>query len=642
MAYNTFLPHSEHKRLLDMVNYPQSLKKLSTPELELLCQELRTELISIVAKTGGHLGAGLGVIELTIALHYIFDTPNDILLWDTGHQSYPHKILTGRKHLMHTLRQENGISGFVSRSESVYDNFGTGHSSTSISAALGMAVGRDLKKEQKDIIAVIGDGALSAGLAYEAMNNAGSMNKRLIVILNDNDMSISKPVGALSTYLSKLISSSPYLNFRNIAKQFLSHLPKPIEHAAKRVEQCAKTFATDNNFFEEMGFYYIGPLDGHNLEELLSVLKNIKEDDTLNQPVLIHVLTEKGKGFHSKEDCKEKFHAVSKFDPSTGIQQKSSQKNDTYTQIFAKSLIDLAKDDDKIVAITAAMPSGTGLNLFAEKFPNRMFDVGIAEQHAVTFAAGLACEGLKPFVTIYSTFLQRAFDQIVHDVALQKLPVRFAIDRAGLVGSDGPTHAGSFDISFLNILPNFIIMAASDENELKLMVNTAAVTIDDTPCAFRYPRGEAVPPIMLNSEEKFLQIGKGRIIRQGTDIAILSLGTRLRDSLNASEILVDEHNISTTVADARFAKPLDYDLIKQLAKHHKLIITIEEGSIGGFGNQVLTFLSNNSYLNGNLQVRTMHLPDKFIEHNHNIINMYSEAGLNSSNIVNLVLNTYKK
>lgn len=641
MAYNTSLPHLKHKRLLDMVNYPQSLKKLSVQDLELLCQELRQELINIVSETGGHLGAGLGVIELTVALHYIFNTPNDILLWDTGHQSYPHKILTGRKNLMYTLRQANGLSGFVSRAESIYDSFGTGHSSTSISAALGMAVGRDLNKEQKDVIAIIGDGALSAGLAYEAMNNAGTMHNRLIVILNDNDMSISRPVGALSSYLTKLISSSPYLNFRNMAKQLLRRLPKPIEDTAKRMEQCAKTIAIHNNFFEEMGFYYIGPIDGHNLPELLTVFKNIKEDYHFNQPVLIHLVTEKGKGFHSKEHCKEKFHAVSKFDPSTGIQQKTAQQNDTYTKIFAKSLIDLAKVDDKVVAITAAMPSGTGLSLFAEEFPNRIFDVGIAEQHAVTFAAGLACEGIKPFVAIYSTFLQRAYDQIVHDVALQKLPVRFAIDRAGLVGSDGPTHAGSFDISFLTSLPNFIVMAASDENELKLMVNTAA-TINDSPCAFRYPRGEALSPIIPNPKEKILQIGKGRIIKQGSDIAILSLGTRLKDSMQAAEILIKEYNISTTIADARFAKPLDYDLIKQLATHHKLLITIEEGSIGGFGTQVLTFLANNSYLNEHLQVRTMHLPDKFIEHNHNITNMYEEAALGSANIVKLVLENHKK
>jgi 1-deoxy-D-xylulose-5-phosphate synthase len=567
-------------------------------------------------------------------LHYIFDTPKDLIIWDVGHQTYPHKILTDRREKIKTLRQEGGISGFTKRAESVFDPFGAGHSSTSISAALGMSVARDLNQEKKEVIAVIGDGAISAGMAYEAMNNAGAMKNRLIVILNDNDMSIAPPVGAMSAYLSRLISSPSYLSFRNIAKQVASHLPKSIEEMARKAEKYAKTIATGGNFFEEMGFYYVGPLDGHNLEHLLPVLKNIKEEDSILHPILIHVVTEKGRGFISPEQSNEKFHAVNKFDLATGKQKKIEALAPTYTKVFADSLVEIAEKDEKIIAITAAMPSGTGLDKFANKFPERMFDVGIAEQHAVTFAAGLAAEGMKPFVAIYSTFLQRAYDQIIHDVVLQKLPVKFAIDRAGLVGADGPTHAGSFDISFLSILPNIVLMSPSDEAELYNMVATAA-EIDDMPSAFRYPRGNGIG-VALPSKSVILPIGKGRIINEGNDIAVISLGTRLSEVKKAAEKL-KENNINITIADARFVKPLDGGLITELAKNHKLLITIEEGSIGGFATQVNDFLIRNNLLSNGLKIRNLFLPDMFIEQGTQD-NMYKQAGLDVDAIFNLIKN----
>jgi 1-deoxy-D-xylulose-5-phosphate synthase len=627
-------PHKTNTPLLDSCADLSVFRNLSLSQLEELCAELRQETIEVVSKIGGHLGAGLGVIELTVALHYVFNTPEDLLVWDVGHQAYPHKILTGRRNKITTLRQKDGLAGFTRRAESIFDPFGAGHSSTSISAALGMAVGRDLAGSKKEVIAVIGDGAMSAGMAYEAMNNAGSAQNRLIVILNDNDMSIAPPVGALSAYLSRLISSSPYLSFRNLAKQVLSHLPKPFEHIVKKAEQCVKeTIASKGNFFEEMGFYYIGAIDGHNLSHLLPVLKNIKEDHTIDRPVLIHIVTEKGKGFDSSEGKEEKFHAVNKFDLNTYIQEKAAKKKPSYTQIFAESLTTLAEKDDKIVAITAAMPSGTGLNLFAKQFPERCFDVGIAEQHAVTFAAGLACEGFKPYVAIYSTFLQRAYDQIIHDVALQKLPVRFAIDRAGLVGADGPTHAGSYDIAFLSCLPNMIIMAASDATELQAMVRTSAL-IDDAPCAFRYPRGDS-KILFTSPAPEFIEIGKGRIIKEGERVAILSLGHLLPAALEASELLAAEH-LNITVADARFAKPLDYDLINKLIQNHDLLITLEAGSVGGFGAHVLEYVASKGILPAGFKIRTLTLPDEFIEHHHNINEMYQTAGLSSSAIVNLI------
>ncbi len=577
--------------------------------LKKLAAELRQETIHCVAQTGGHLGAGLGVVELTVALHAVFDAPKDKIVWDVGHQTYPHKILTGRRERMDTLRQGGGVSGFTRREESDYDAFGAGHSSTSISAALGMAVARDFKKENNHVIAVIGDGAMSAGMAYEAMNNAGFMKTRLIVILNDNDMSIAPPVGAMSHYLSRLISSKPYRSLRHAAKQVASHLPQPLEHVARRAEHFARNVMTGGNFFEEMGFYYIGPIDGHNLDHLLPVLRNLR-DAKGDGPVLVHVVTEKGKGFQSPEASKEKFHAVAKFDVVTGQQKKASASQPTYTQVFAESLIRLARADEKILAITAAMPSGTGLDKFADAFPERCFDVGIAEQHAVTFAAGLAAEGYKPFAAIYSTCLQRAYDQVVHDVAIQKLPVRFAIDRAGLVGADGATHAGSFDITYLATLPNVVLMAAADEAELAQMVATSAM-IDDAPSAFRYPRGTgtgiAIPEIL-----KPLAIGKGRVVREGNDIAILSYGSRLSDALKAADLL-QKQGISATVADARFAKPLDEQLITSLATHHAALITVEEGAIGGFGSHVAQYLSQKNLLE-KIRFRSLFLPDIFMEH----------------------------
>ena len=615
--------------LLDKVKIPADMKDFSDEELKQLAKELRQETIDAVSVTGGHLGAGLGVVELTVALHNVFDTPKDALIWDVGHQTYPHKILTGRRDKIRTLRSGGGLSGFTKRSESEYDPFGAGHSSTSISAALGMAVARDKSGEDNEVIAVIGDGAMSAGMAFEALNNAGSLDKRLIVILNDNDMSIAPPVGAMSAYLSRLISSKAFISFRNIAKKAVKKLPKYFERAVKKTEQYAKNIATGGNFFEEMGFYYIGPIDGHNLDHLLPVLRNVR-DQKSDHPILIHVVTEKGHGFGSPESCDEKHHAVKKFDVVTKIQIKSKKNAPTYTEVFANQLISEAKKDDKILAITAAMPSGTGLDKFEAAFPDRMYDVGIAEQHAVTFAAGLAAKGYKPFVAIYSTFLQRAYDQVVHDVAIQNLPVRFAIDRAGLVGADGATHAGSFDITYLASLPNFIVMAAADENELARMIATASV-IDNAPCAFRYPRGEATG-IELDINIKPLEIGKGRIVKEGSKIAILSLGTRLEESLKAAESL-DAKGLSTTVADARFAKPIDKELIEELSKSHEILITIEEGSIGGFGSHVTQYINEN-----NLDIKTinMFLPDEFIDHN-SAEKMYEEAGLNASGIVSKVM-----
>lgn len=616
--------------ILDRIHSPADLRDCSLDELLQLAQELRQETIDTVSQTGGHLGAGLGVIELTIALHHIFHTPEDKLIWDVGHQTYPHKILTERRDQLHTIRQPGGLAGFTKRAESKYDPFGAGHSSTSISAALGMAVARDLAGKSHEVIAVIGDGAMSAGMAYEAMNNAGAQHTRLIIVLNDNDMSISPAVGAMSNYLSRLISSSTYLSLRNMAKHVVSHLPKQIEHAAKKTEQYARNLATGGNFFEEMGCYYVGPLDGHNLHHLVPVLRNIRDDKSIQHPILLHVRTEKGKGFNSPDTSCEKFHAVSTYDKETRKQTKKNSTVPSYTHVFSNHLCTLAAQDERIIAITAAMASGTGLDRFANAYPERMIDVGIAEQHAVTFAAGLAAEGYKPFVAIYSTFLQRAYDQIVHDVAIQQLPVRFAIDRAGLVGADGPTHAGSFDLAFLCNLPHMVVMAPSDEAELVHMMATAA-SINDRPCAFRYPRGEATG-CAIPETGSVLPIGKGRIIQEGTDIALLSLGTRLQETLKAATQLAQRYNISVTVADARFAKPLDTALIEKLACEHKALITIEEGAVGGFGSMVQDLLAHSSAPHITSRISCLHLPDKFIEHN-TAYAMYEEAQLNASGII---------
>jgi 1-deoxy-D-xylulose-5-phosphate synthase len=588
---------------------------------------LRQETIDAVAVTGGHLGAGLGVIELTVALHYVFDTPNDRLVWDVGHQAYPHKILTARRDRIRTLRQGGGLSGFTKRTESEYDPFGAAHSSTSISAGLGMAVARDLEGKTNNVVCVIGDGAMSAGMAYEAMNNAGAMNSRLIVILNDNDMSIAPPVGAMSAYLARLISGQTYLSLREIGKQLAHHLPKFFEKKAEQAEEFARGFWTGGTMFEELGFYYVGPIDGHNLDHLLPVLKNVR--DAKQGPILVHVVTQKGKGYGPAEISADKYHGVVKFDVATGAQTKSKSHAPVYTKVFADSLIQEARKDDKIVAVTAAMPSGTGLDLFAEEFPNRMFDVGIAEQHAVTFSAGLATEGFKPFATIYSTFLQRAYDQVVHDVAIQSLPVRFAIDRAGLVGADGPTHAGAFDVAYLGCLPNFVVMAAADEAELVHMVATAAA-IDDRPSAFRYPRGEGLG-VAMPAEGKPLEIGKGRILREGTKVALLSFGARLGECLKAANELATL-GLSATVADARFAKPLDTDLVLRLAREHEVLVTIEEGAVGGFGSYVLQCLADNGALDRGCKVRTMVLPDIFLDHDAPNA-MYAKAGLDAKGIV---------
>jgi 1-deoxy-D-xylulose-5-phosphate synthase len=613
--------------LLDKVKVPADLRRLPESVLPQLAAELRAELIDAVSLTGGHLGAGLGVVELTVALHHVFDTPDDRLIWDVGHQAYPHKILTGRRDRIRTLRSENGLSGFTKRTESEYDPFGAAHSSTSISAGLGMAVARDLKGGANNVISVIGDGAMSAGMAYEAMNNAGALDARLIVVLNDNDMSIAPPAGAMSAYLARLVSGRTYRSLRETAKQLAKRLPKFLEEKARRSEEYARGFWTGGTLFEELGFYYVGPIDGHNLEHLLPVLKNVR--DTIDGPVLIHVVTQKGKGYAPAEAASDKYHGVNKFDVITGAQAKPPANAPAYTKVFADSLIDEAARDERIVAITAAMPSGTGLDLFGELFPTRTFDVGIAEQHAVTFAAGLATEGFKPFAAIYSTFLQRAYDQIVHDVAIQKLPVRFPIDRAGFVGADGPTHCGAFDTTFLASLPGMVVMAAGDEAELRHMVRTA-VEYDEGPIAFRYPRGNGVG-VDMPERGSVLEIGKGRILREGSKVALLSFGTRLQDCLLAAEEL-SAAGLSTTVADARFAKPLDEDLVCRLAREHEVLITVEEGAIGGFAAQVLHFLAHQGLLETGLKVRPLVLPDVFADH-AKPEKMYADAGLDSAGIV---------
>jgi 1-deoxy-D-xylulose-5-phosphate synthase len=617
--------------LLDRVNTPEDLRRLPEQDLRQLADELRIETIDAVSVTGGHLGAGLGVVELTVALHWVFDTPRDRLIWDVGHQAYPHKILTGRRDRIRTLRQPGGLSGFTRRSESEYDPFGAAHSSTSISAGLGMAVARDLEGGDNNVVAVIGDGAMSAGMAYEAMNNAGARNERLIVILNDNDMSIAPPTGALSAYLARVTSSGTYLYMRDFAKQLARRLPKSWERRAARMEEYTRHLWQGGAWFEELGFYYVGPIDGHDFNHLLPVLKNVR--DTKQGPILVHVVTKKGKGYGPAEASDDKYHGVAKFNVVTGAQVKPKPNAPSYTRVFADSLIAEARKDKKIVAITAAMPDGTGLDLFGKEFPDRTFDVGIAEQHAVTFAAGLATEGLKPFAAIYSTFLQRAYDQVVHDVAIQRLPVRFAIDRAGLVGADGATHAGSFDMAYLGCLPDMVIMAAADEAELTHMVATAAV-IDDRPSALRYPRGEG-RGVEIPAEGRALEIGKGRIVREGTAVALLSIGTRLADCLAAADQLAT-FGLSATVADARFMKPLDTDLVRRLATNHEVLITVEEGSVGGFGSHVLQYLAHAGLLDRGLKVRPMVLPDVFIDHDKPE-RMYELAGLGSAGIVAQVL-----
>ena len=613
------------KKFLNDINIPADLRKLKVNDLEAVCKELRSETIEIVSHTGGHLGAGLGVIELTVALHYVFNTPQDKIVWDIGHQAYPHKILTGRRNRMLTMRQEDGLSGFTKRQESEYDAFIGGHGGAAISSALGMAFARDLNKENNEVIAIIGDGAMSAGMAYEAMNNAGASGSRLILILNDNKMSIAPAVGALTSYLTKLISSKPYLSFRKESKKVLKLLPNIVRKILKKFERNTKDLINDGNFFEEMGFYYLGPINGHNIEELVLLLENIKQDRSITKPILLHVITEKGKGFFSDKNCPEKYHAVSKFNVSNGTQQESVNITPTYTEIFSNILIKLAKENKAIVAITAAMPSGTGLNKFAEVFPDRMFDVGMAEQHAVTFAAGLACEGIKPFVALYSTFLQRAYDQVINDVALQNLPVRFIIDRAGFVGADGPTHSGSYDITYLCALPNFIVMSPSDEAELALMLKTS-LSINNAPSAIRFPRGNALG-VEIPEKLDALPIGKGRIIKSGTEIAILSLGTRLNEVLKVASMFKLKHNIDITIADARFAKPLDKEMIIALANSHKILITIEEGSIGGFSAHV-----NNLLLSTKIQIHNLFYPDVFMDQATQEA-MHDKAGLNAPKIL---------
>ncbi|MBN9029172.1 MAG: 1-deoxy-D-xylulose-5-phosphate synthase [Rhizobiales bacterium] len=616
--------------LLDTVKVPADLRKIDDRDLPQLARELRDEMIDAVSRTGGHLGAGLGVVELTMAIHKVFDTPNDRLIFDVGHQCYPHKILTGRRERIRTLRQEDGLSGFTRRAESEYDPFGAAHSSTSISAGLGMAVAAELSQTDRRVIAIIGDGALSAGMAYEALNNAGALDARLIVILNDNDMSIAPPTGAMSAYLARLASGRTYMGFRDFGKKLTAYLGKNIDRAITRAVEHARGYVTGGTMFEEMGFYHIGPIDGHSFEHLLPVLRNVR--DNQRGPVLIHVVTQKGKGYPPAEAAADKYHGVNKFDVITGAQAKAKPNAPSYTAVFADALVEEARHDEKIVGITAAMPNGTGLDKLAEIFPKRTFDVGIAEQHAVTFAAGLATEGFKPFCALYSTFLQRGYDQVVHDVAIQKLPVRFPIDRAGFVGADGPTHAGSFDTGFLASLPGFVVMAAADEAELKHMVRTAAAH-DDGPISFRYPRGEGVG-VDLPVRGEILQIGKGRIVKQGAKVALLSFGTRLADCLLAAEDL-DAAGLSTTVADARFAKPLDTDLIRQLARHHEVLITVEEGAVGGFGSQVLQFLAFEGLLDHGLKVRPLVLPDLWMEQAKPEV-MYAKAGLDRSGIVTAV------
>ena len=617
--------------LLDTITLPSDLRALEDAKLPQLATELRADMIDQVSRTGGHLGAGLGVVELTIAIHNVFNTPDDRLIWDVGHQAYPHKILTGRRKRFPTLRQEGGLSGFTRRAESEYDPFGAAHSSTSISAALGMAIAADLKNEKRNVIAVIGDGAMSAGMAFEALNNAGAQKARLIVILNDNDMSIAPPSGAMSTYLAKLATGRTYYDARNLGKKLAASLGKKADAAIKRAVGHARGFVTGGTMFEELGFYHIGPIDGHDFDALLPVLRNVR--DNAQGPVLIHVVTRKGKGYAPAEAADDKYHGVNKFNVITGEQSKPPSNTPAYTKVFGNALVEEAKLDDRIIAITAAMPSGTGLDLFSEVFPKRFFDVGIAEQHAVTFAAGLATEGLKPFAAIYSTFLQRAYDQVVHDVAIQKLPVRFPIDRAGFVGADGPTHCGAFDIGYLANLPGFVVMAAADEAELKHMVRTAA-DYDEGPISFRYPRGEGVG-VDLPERGSFLEIGKGRVVKQGSHVALLSFGTRLQDSLAAAREL-DAKGLSTTVADARFAKPLDMELIRQLATNHEVLITIEEGATGGFGAQVLHALAKLGLLDRGLKIRTLTLPDEFTEQAKPEI-MYAHAGLDKNGIVSAAI-----
>ena len=634
-APNEYLPTKPVHSLLDSIKSPADLRHINARDLPQVANELRAETINAVAITGGHLGASLGVIELTVALHYVFDTPNDKLIWDVGHQAYPHKILTGRRDRIRTLRTGGGLSGFTKRAESEYDCFGAAHSSTSISAGLGMAVARDLAKEHHNVVCVIGDGAISAGMAYEAMNNAGAMNRRLIVILNDNEMSIAPPVGAMSNYLTRLLSSPMYMSLRDLGRQFANHLPKFVKDKAALAEELARGFVTGGTLFEELGFYYVGVVDGHDLNQLLPVLENVRDAD--NGPILVHVRTQKCKGYAPAEASQDKYHGVVKFDVSTGKQQKGTSTAPSYTKVFGEALVKEAEKDDRIVAITAAMPAGTGVDIFAKAFPERAFDVGIAEQHAVTFAAGLATQGFKPFVVIYSTFLQRAYDQVVHDVAIQRLPVRFMMDRAGLVGADGPTHAGSFDLAYLGCLPGFVIMAAADEAELVHMVATAAA-IEDRPSAVRYPRGDGVG-VERPAVGTPLEIGRGRVIRQGSTVALLSLGTRLAECSKAAETLA-AHGISTTVADARFAKPLDADLIRRLARQHELLLTIEEGAIGGFGAHVLQLLADEGALERpGFKARSLVLPDQFLDHDTPTA-MYAKAGLDANGIVAKVFDVF--
>ncbi len=625
--------------LLNKVKIPSDLKDFSLEEIKQIADELRHETIFSVSQTGGHLGAGLGVVELTTALHYVFDTPHDKVIWDVGHQAYPHKILTGRRDRMTTIRQAGGLSGFTKRGESEYDPFGAGHSSTSISAALGMSVAKKFKGEKSHVIAVIGDGAMSAGMAYEAMNNAGALedeffhDNRLIVILNDNDMSIAPPTGAMSHYLSRVASSKSYLKIRDLSKKMVDKLPEGIGKFPRKFEKAAKEWWMGGNIFEEMGFYYVGPIDGHNLDVLVPILQNIRDDHSTD-PILIHCVTEKGHGYNEVMKSSDKLHAVAKFDLETGVQNKKKSDFPNYSKIFGERLSRLANKDEKITAITAAMPGGTGLDIFEKNHPNKIFDVGIAEQHAVTFAAGLACEGLKPYAAIYSTFLQRAYDQVVHDVAVQKLPVRFAIDRAGFVGADGPTHAGSFDIAYLINLPGMVLMAPSDGQELVKAINTANI-IDDRPSAFRFPRGEANQEIDFDDAE-VLEIGKGQIVQEGQKVAILACGTILENVLEAAKILEEKSGLKITIADARFAKPFDEELVKDLAKNHQALITIEEGAIGGFGSVISQFLLENGFLDQtNFKFRSLFMKDEFIDHNSQK-EMQKEAGIGADSIVELV------
>ncbi len=624
----------QNYKYLNNINFPSDIKKLNNEELKVLSEEVRSEMIDAVSKTGGHLGAGLGVVELTVALHNVFDTPKDKLIWDVGHQSYPHKILTGRKNKIRTLRQGSGLSGFTKRSESEFDPFGAAHSSTSISAGLGIATANKLSNKSDQVIAVIGDGAMSAGMAYEAMNNAGDSKTKMIVILNDNDMSIAKPVGAMKSYLAKIFSGKIYFSFRETVKMIISSFSKRFSKKAGKAEDFLRSAVTGGTLFNSLGFYYVGPIDGHDLDVLLPILKNAKESNH-NGPILIHIKTQKGKGYSFAEKSDDKYHGVTKFDVQTGVQQKSTTKAPAFTKVFANTLIEHAKKDSKIVGITAAMPSGTGMDAFSKVFPDRTFDVGIAEQHAVTFAAGLATEGYKPYAAIYSTFLQRAYDQVVHDVAIQSLPVRFAIDRAGLVGADGATHAGAFDVTYLSTLPNFIVMAASDEAELVRMVNTS-VDINNQPCAFRYPRGNGIGLELPDINEK-IDIGKGRVIREGKKVALVSFGNRLKECLLAEEGL-KKMGINPTIIDARFAKPLDENLMWQVATNHEVLITLEEGSIGGFGSHVNHFLNEKSLLDNNIKFRSMILPDKFLDQDKPD-EMYKEAGLDAKSIETKVLET---